>query len=345
MSTGQVSENPRAAAAVNAAHMRRNLLPRLHAPLRAFMVAVAIMVFLAELAVAAVMMTRLAVEEWTAGVVSEATAQVLPRPDEHPHALRNRAEKAAELLRGVKGVRSVEVLGNDASRALLEPWLGQAAYSSDLPVPIIIAIRLDRKNPPGVEALRAALKGTAGGAKDAAAGAQDAKDAKDASAGDVKDVVVDAHGRWVRVLSDLATTAEWVGVGVVVIIAVALVLLVVHAARAAVEGNRETIELLHLIGARDRFVARQVERHFIRTGFRAALTGAAAAWLALVLLGLLAPAGGIGSTIMLLLFSTGQETAQLYMLWLWVVLVAVFISLVTARISAMRILNDMFKGQ
>ncbi len=314
-------DNGQPATLATAARMRRNLLPRVHAPLRAFMVAVMVMVFLAELAAAAVMMTRLAVAEWTAGVVSEATAQVLPGAEETDEKLQQRAEEAAEVLRARPGVAAVRILSRDESRRLIEPWLGEAGLSANLPVPLLIAIRLEREKPAGVEELRAALRENG-----------------------VRGVLVDAHGRWVRALSDLASTALWVGIGVVVIMALALVLLVVHAARAALEANRETLEVLHLMGARDRFVARQVERHFLRTGLAAALAGALAAWLALVLLALLAPATGLGGTVFSLLFSAGRETLVFHAVAAFIIVVAVLISLTTARISAMRILNEMFEG-
>ncbi len=202
----------------DASRMRRNLLPRMHAPMRTFMVAVMLMVYLATLAAGAVLLTRLAVREWTAGVISEATVQVLPKGEETSRQTRERARKVARWLRQRPGISAVRVLDAEEGRALLEPWLGRAGLSLDLPVPVLVAITLDRTRPADLETLRAALK----------------------KAG-FKRVELDGHGRWVRELADLARTAFWLGLGVLVLLVVSLVVLVVHAARAALQANREVI--------------------------------------------------------------------------------------------------------
>ena len=319
--SAQAATAAAAAGVPAAAQLRRNLLPGMHAPMRTFMVAVAVMVFLATLAAGAVLLVRLATTEWTAGVVSEATAQLLPGDGESTQALLARAEKAAAVLRKQPGVREARVLSARENRALLEPWLGSAGLSAELPLPALIAIRLDRTRPAAIETLRQALR----------------------KAG-MRDVQVDAHGRWVRELSDLSRTALWLGIGVLALLVVALVLLVSHAARAALQANRETLQVLHLIGAQDRFIARQVQRHFLRTAFLAAFGGVAAAWLTLLLLAFLAPSAGIGESIFNLLIFNGAQAAQLYILWLLIVIMTTLISLSTARISAMRILADMFRA-
>lgn len=304
-----------------ASHLRRHLLPGMHAPMRTFMVAVVVMVYLATLAAGAVLLVRLATTEWTAGVVSEATAQVLARDDEDEQALMARARKVAEVLAREKGVSGARVLPMSEVRALLQPWLGKAGLSLNLPLPALVAISLDVQQPASLASLRAALK----------------------RAG-LENVEVDTHGRWVRELADLSRTALWLGVGVLALLVVALVLLVSHAARAALQANRETLEVLHLIGAQDRFIARQVERHFLRASFLAAFAGVAGSWITFVLLAFLAPAAGIGDSILHLLFHAGADTVQLYVIWLLIIVVTMLISLATARISAMRILSGMFEG-
>ncbi len=305
----------------DAAHLRRNLLPGMHAPMRTFMVAVVVMVYLATLAAAAVMLVRLATAEWTAGVVSEATAQVLPRNDEAPEQLQARARKVADLLAGLPGVRGAWVLSEEENRALLRPWLGRTGLSLDLPLPALVAIKLQRDKPASAEALRRALQ----------------------QAG-MADVEVDAHGRWIRELSDLSRMALWLGMAVLALLLAALVVLVVHAARAALQANRSTLEVLHLIGAQDRFIARQVERHFLRAAFLAALGGALAALATLLLLALLGPSSGIGQSILNLLFLAGRDTVQAYVFWLLIVVMTTLVSLTTARVSAMRILGEMFRA-
>ena len=53
------------------------------------------------------------------------------------------------------------------------------------------------------------------------------------------------------------------------LICICAVAMVVFATRAALEANREIVAVLHLVGARDRFIARQVWRRFLKTGLTA----------------------------------------------------------------------------
>ena len=72
---------------------------------------------------------------------------------------------------------------------------------------------------------------------------------------------------------------------VIVIFAAALFVLMIiamataigFATRGAMAGNREIIEVLHFVGAEDRYIARQFQTHFMRLGLRGAAIGGSAA--------------------------------------------------------------------
>ncbi len=296
----------------------RNILPRAHAPLRTFMVAMTVMCFLAAMAAGGMFMTWQAIDTWKAGVVSEATAQILPL-DDSPEEIRKRVDEVVRLLRGTKGIRSVHVLSMEENRALLKPWLGQFGLLDDLPVPRLVAIRLDREHPANIEALDGLIRVKVRGAR------------------------VDAHGHWVLQLSDMARTAGWLGVAILAGIALAAAILVAWAARAALESNRETIEVLHLVGARDRFIARQVEKRFLRAGFLSALAGVMAAFLIFALLAFVAPSEGIREGAWNMLFGDRQLALRTYVAWAVIVIAATTISLASARTAVIRILQNMFR--
>ena len=52
---------------------------------------------------------------------------------------------------------------------------------------------------------------------------------------------------------------------------------VTFATRAAMATNRPVIEVLHLIGAKDGFIAEHFQRHFLLLGLKGGLIGGAAA--------------------------------------------------------------------
>ena len=306
----------------------RNILPRTHAPLRTFMVAMAVMTYLAAVAIGGMFMTWRAIQIWKSGVVAEATVQILPLSEPEQNGgkaqklpatdMNTRVQQAVRFLEKRPEVKSLRVLTDRESRALLQPWLGDVSILQDVPLPRLIAIRLNPERKIDIAALDRALRAAVPGAR------------------------LDAHGRWVRALSHMASTVFWLGLGILAAIIIAAVVLVVHAARAALESNRETIEVLHLVGARDSFIARQVQRLFLRAGFLAGMLGVAAAWLTFALLALLAPAEGIREGAWQLLFGAPEKIAYHYGAWLIIVLAATTISLLSARTAAMRILAEMF---
>jgi len=57
----------------------------------------------------------------------------------------------------------------------------------------------------------------------------------------------------------------------------ATILSVTFATRAAMATNRHVIEVLHLIGAKDSFIASHFQRHFLQLGFKGGLFGGGAA--------------------------------------------------------------------
>jgi cell division transport system permease protein len=70
--------------------------------------------------------------------------------------------------------------------------------------------------------------------------------------------------------------------------------MVIFATRAGLAARRDTIELLHLIGAEDGYIARQFQRHVAAQAMRGGIAGTLAALLILVGIQLLAGRVGAG---------------------------------------------------
>src|SRR6266849_4595252 len=63
------------------------------------------------------------------------------------------------------------------------------------------------------------------------------------------------------------------GIAVLLLVLLATVLSVTFATRAAMATNRPVIEVLHLIGAKDNFIAAHFQRHFLHLGLKGGLLG------------------------------------------------------------------------
>ena len=139
------------------------------------------------------------------------------------------------------------------SSKLLEPWLGQSDVLAALPVPRLIAVEIDRDEPPNIEELRAELT----------------KQFPSAS--------LDDHRRWQQQIRTVTRSFALGGLAILLLVCAATTAVIVSATRSALASNREIVEVLHFVGATDRYIAREFERHFLRLGIRAGLVGAVCA--------------------------------------------------------------------
>ena len=230
---------------------------------RWLMVVIAVLCFLASITAVGAVAADRAAHGWARQLRAEATVQVRPRVDETgPTA----AARAAETLAGVKGVAEAEAMDRKAAEALLRPWVGEAALP-DLPLPYLVTVRLDEKNPASAPTLSRAL----------------------AEAG--LDATVDDHSLWRGEVERSAGVITALAGAAFLLIAAATAAVIAYATRAGMAAQASVIETLSLNGASDFYVAGLFQRRF---GGLAAQAGAMGAGLAALLLGLLRLIGGEG---------------------------------------------------
>jgi cell division transport system permease protein len=306
---GAVKDRPRLAGSI---------VPASTAGLRTLMIAMSAMCFLASLAIAGLLMVSAAASSWTSKVGSELTVQV--RPAEGIDTDRA-VETVSAVLEATPGIKHHYALSRDDSVKLLKPWLGAGAMLEDLPVPRLIGVVVDGRHPPDLDRLALAIEAATPGAS------------------------LDSHRHWQTEMLRLAAVLRIVGFAILTVIAGTAAALVAYASRGALEANRETIEVLYLAGARDRFIASQVERRFLRTGLGAGLIGLIGA---AVLLGLIAgfgsgrESGGIGEAVQGLMFSEIGESSRTMAILGLVPLLTTVLCLISARLAVTRILRTMF---
>jgi cell division transport system permease protein len=279
-------------------------------------VVVAIMSFLACVTVGGVSMVVEASRGWQSEVSRELTIQVQPQPGIDPDA---EAARAAEIAESSPGVASARALSEEENLQLLEPWLGQGLQSADLPLPRLVVIHVDEPSLVDLDALSQRLEENVRGA------------------------TLDDHRVWTERLQTVTESTVIIGVAVLALVFTATVLCVVFATRGAMEGNRQIVSVLHFVGAENRFVAAEFERHFLLLGLRGGLAGAAVASVLFLGFGLLMSrwlSSGQGEEISALF----GEVAIGPVGYLGAVVIAATIAVLTAITSRMtvgRYLTDM----
>jgi cell division transport system permease protein len=232
-----------------------SLIPAASIAGRSLVMVIAIMTFLASLSAGTVWLIADASRAWTSAIAREATIQVKPRAGRNIEADVNEAAAIARRNAAI----------GEQSRALLSPWLGEALKASDLPVPRLVELSLSGKA--DLSGLRTEL-GAA-----------------------LPTATLDDHRPWLERLSGMANALVAIGLFVLALVLAATALAVGFATRGAMSGNREIISVLSLVGAEDRFIAREFQGHFLRLGLEGGLIGGLAAILTFFLGARLAGAG------------------------------------------------------
>lgn len=217
---------------------------------------IAIMTFLSALSIGAALQINDASRNWLSEVSDEMTIQIRPQAG---RKLDEDIETAAKLAREAKEIKAVQVLDRGTSAKMLEPWLGSGVDLSDLPIPRLIVLKKNNDAGANVDTLRASLKAQ------------------------VPNATLDDHQSWSNRLSTMARTMEGVGIVFVSLILAAMILSIYFAVRASIAGTRHIIDVLHFVGAEDRFIATEFDRHFRIIGIKGGLLGGLFALSALIL--------------------------------------------------------------
>ncbi len=289
-----------------AVSLKRNmpLVPAESIAGRALVTVIAIMTFLAALAAGSGVLVGEASRGWMDSVSREMTIQVKPVTGRDIEADVRRAE---EIARAAPGVVTTRIFNKAQSAHLLEPWLGAGLDLGELPIPRLIVLELGpgRFDP---AALRRTLAERAPNA------------------------LLDDHRLWMERLAAMARALVGLVTLIFALVLVAMALAVTFATRGAMAGNREILDVLHFVGAEDRFIAREFQRHFLWLGLRGGFIGGGCAMAAFSLSGMISG-----------WFSNSAESDQLAAMfggfglgvagYLAILVIAIGVGLLTAGIS------------
>jgi cell division transport system permease protein len=228
------------------------IVPRASIAGRALVAVVAIMTFLASITTGTVLLVSASAAEWQSEVASEITIQVRPVPGRD---LDRDAAAVTQAVRAQPGIVEVRPFTREESSKLLEPWLGTGLSLDDLPVPRVIVARVQPGSTLDLPALRRAVTLVAPTAS------------------------VDDHRAWIERMRSMTGATLFAGIGILALVIVATIISVSFATRGAMAANRPIVEVLHFVGAGDRYIANRFLRHFLRLGLEGGVIGGGVAML------------------------------------------------------------------
>lgn len=270
---------------------------------------IAIMVALTVIAAAAGLALSNTVRNAADALSGGVTVQVV---EANPVERNRQAEAAAKALRATPGVTAAEIVPQEEVERLIEPWLGARVSDGQIPVPALVDVRM-REAVTGetLGALRRLVRQVAPAAR------------------------VDAQSSWLKPVFGAIDSLQWLALALVALLGMALAAAVLLAVRTALGTNRETIEIVHLLGGTDAQIARVFQR---AVGFDAAGGGAVGLALGLVVVLFLGQRfGGLEAGLV-------QSGALGWIDWVLLALVPIaglVLAMLTARITVLRALRKM----
>lgn len=264
---------------------------------------IGVMVYLSSLAAGFGFAINASVGDWTATLSRQVSVQIVHEDNEEREA---RADAVVELLARTPGIAGVTRLSDRETAALLEPWLGAGNVTDDLPIPILLDVTLEPGRALDMAALGAAVRAVA------------------------PEVSIDDHEGWLVELERLADGLAATSALVVGLILAATAAIAAFGTRAGMASHRDSIGLLHHMGAEDDLIAGEFRYRFmlqgLRGGFGGLLVGVA------TLLAIDHFAGSLGDGLLPAIRLAPLE-------WLWVAslpLFAAFLTMVAAHVTVRR---------
>ena len=210
-------------------------------------VMVCIAVFLFGVTLSGVLSINAMLNAWNESILGALTVQVMPVVENNRDAAQaevlKQQSKAVEFLNQWPGVEKAEPLTDKQLNHLIQPWLGDGVEVSDLPIPRLIDVKL-KKNVQ-VDFLKLAEKL--------------AEVAPLAS--------IDDHKLWLDKLIKFADSLRVLALVVLLLVVVVTSGAIFYCTQTSLGLHKYVIGILHLMGAKDTYVAQQYAKKTAFLGF------------------------------------------------------------------------------
>ena len=214
---------------------------------------ISIAVFLFGVTLAGVLSINSMLATWNNSILGSLTVQVLPVNDVNEEKAKAQTlaqqEKAVELLTKKSEVERVTPLNDEQLQKLIQPWLGDGIDVKDLPMPRLIDVKL--KKDAEVDFIKWAE--------------ELAQTAPLAS--------LDNHKLWLNKLIKFADGLKLLALTVLVLVVVITSGAIFYCTQTSLGLHKYIIEILHLMGAKDTYVAQQYAKRTAWLGFVGGIYG------------------------------------------------------------------------
>ena len=216
-------------------------------------VMVCIAVFLFGVTLAGVLSINAMLNAWNESILGALTVQVMPVVESNKEAalaetLRQQS-KAVEFLNKWNGIEKATPLKDKQLNRLIQPWLGDGIEVSDLPIPRLIDVKIKKGAQIDFLKLSESLAEVAPLAS------------------------IDNHKLWLDKLIKFADSLRLLALVVLVLVVVVTSGAIFYCTQTSLGLHKSVIEILHMMGCEDTYVAQQYARKTAFLGFMGGIYG------------------------------------------------------------------------
>jgi cell division transport system permease protein len=254
-------------------------------------------------------------DRWSSGLQDKVSVEI-PASDSDGNVIdaalvQSMTDEAAKFLRTVPSVETADITPPEKIRELLAPWLGTDMAMDSVPIPGLISVTFKPGSAPDLKDLEIQLKDLAPRAR------------------------IDTHESWLADVVRFTGALQFAAALLTIIIAATTLVAVAGAVRSKLSENKEELELLHLMGASDSYIARQLQRHTMLISLQGGGIGILAGCILLLAISLVA--GEIGVN---LVPDFRLDATQKLMIALMPLPITA-LAMLTARFTVLRVLTKM----
>ncbi|MGE4064088.1 MAG: cell division protein FtsX [Rhodospirillaceae bacterium] len=197
---------------------------------------VMVLVFMAAIAVTANAYIGALLGHWNQSVTGTLTIQIPVLLDAKDPTSTATTARVLDILNRHPAVESAAAIPREKVTELLKPWFNSPDAVADLPLPVLVDVRLATSEAAAINAVSTSVQSAAPGA------------------------VIDDHRAWLNRVIGLAEGLAAIALTTMALVTLALGLTIVFATRASLAEFAQVIEVLHVVGAKDGYVAGQFAR-------------------------------------------------------------------------------------
>jgi cell division transport system permease protein len=221
---------------------------------------IAMMTFLICIMATATIAVENTTTSWVSGLSNTLTIEI-PAVDAEAKNLSQEqmddlATKTQTAISALGSVQSAGIMSRDDLSAMVAPWLGEdATENTSMPLPVLITVTLneDTDYETATQSISTTLQSIS------------------------PILQMDTHETWLNDLNKLVGGLQMATLIITLMIIVATILIILMALRMRMSVHKKDIELLHLMGAGNLYIAKQFQRHGLLLTLKGSVAGMFAA--------------------------------------------------------------------